>query len=385
MELNTKVKLIAFYLPQYHTIPENDEWWGKGFTDWVNVKKARPLFQGHYQPRVPLNGFYYDLSSKEALRWQIDIAKNYGILGFCHYHYWFDGRQLLETPTNIMLQSKDLDFPFCLAWANSTWSRRWDWDENAQNVLIKQTHVPEKKKWLEHFNYLIKAWTDPRAIKIDGKPIFLIYSPHTINQVGNLLDFLRSKAVEYGLSGLYIIAMQQFKFINKNFLRYFDAIVLFQPSVAMFVPGEDDRLLSKISVERYLRSLPKWLMKPLKRFRNKFSYKLNFHDYDALWKKLLNYQSDTSLMTFPGAFIDWDNTARYGKRARIVRGANPEQFEFWFKQLVQKVASKPENERLIFINAWNEWAEGTYLEPDEKYQYQYLESVKHCLMSVPGT
>ncbi|MBL8512473.1 MAG: glycoside hydrolase family 99-like domain-containing protein, partial [Betaproteobacteria bacterium] len=170
-----KVKPIALYFPQFHRIPENDRWWGEGFTDWTNVKKAKPQFEGHSQPRVPKDGRYYDQSEVETIRWQVGLAKSHGIYGFCHYHYWFDGKQLLEAPTNAMLDHPDIDFPFCLAWANETWSRRWDGRES--DVLISQTHPPVKERWEQHFQYLIRAWKDPRAIKMDGKPVFLIYRP----------------------------------------------------------------------------------------------------------------------------------------------------------------------------------------------------------------
>ncbi|MGC9022906.1 MAG: glycoside hydrolase family 99-like domain-containing protein, partial [Dissulfurimicrobium sp.] len=192
MNDDNKVRPVAFYFPQFHAIPENDEWWGKGFTDWVNVKKARPQFKGHYQPRVPLGGRYYDQSKKDVIAWQIELARSYGLYGFCHYHYWFDGKQLLETPTNIFLESKELDFNFCLAWANETWSRRWDGRDH--HILIQQTHIPDKDRWLAHFRYLIRAWSDERAIKIDGKPVFLIYRAHRIENIGEMFDFWREMA-----------------------------------------------------------------------------------------------------------------------------------------------------------------------------------------------
>ena len=201
--MNKRIKLIAMYFPQLHAIPENDEWWGKDFTDWINVKAAKPQFEGHYQPRVPLNSNYYDQSQLETLRWQIDLAKSHGVYGFCHYHYWFDGKQLLETPTNLMLANKDLDMPFCLSWANETWSKRWDGRDH--DILIKQTHPPLKQRWKLHFDYLIRAWRDERAICVDGKPVFIIYRPHNIPEIENMLEYWRELAVEHSLKGLYFI------------------------------------------------------------------------------------------------------------------------------------------------------------------------------------
>ena len=173
--MSTKSKIIAMYFTQLHTIPENDKWWGEGFTDWNNVRRAEPLFDGHFQPRVPLGSNYYDQSHLETIRGQVELAKSYGIYGFCHYHYWFDGKQLLETPTNLFLQNPGIDFPFCLSWANETWSKRWDGRDH--DILIQQTHPATEESWLRHFEYLIKAWSDKRAIQIDGKPVFVIYRP----------------------------------------------------------------------------------------------------------------------------------------------------------------------------------------------------------------
>ena len=160
------------YFPQLHAIPENDEWWGKGFTDWNNVKSGFPQFEGHHQPRIPLNDYYYDQSKLETIKSQVELARTHGIYGFCHYHYWFDGKQLLETPTNLMLAHKEIDFPFCLSWANETWSRRWDAQEH--HILIQQTHPPVKEKWKRHYDYLIQFWKDPLSIKFYGKHVFII-------------------------------------------------------------------------------------------------------------------------------------------------------------------------------------------------------------------
>lgn len=371
------VKVIPFYFPQFHAIPENDEWWGKGFTDWVNVRKARPKFQGHYQPRVPLGSNYYDESRKEVIRWQIDLAKKYGLYGFCHYHYWFDGKQLLETPTNIVIESKELDFPFCLAWANETWSRRWDGLDH--DILQLQTHDPDESKWLAHFNYLIKAWSDERAIKIDGKPVFVIYRPHKIVEIGRMFEFWRKKANEHGLKGIYFIAVKQQEYPSEDVFKYFDAVLQFQPFEAMLSPDFQGPELLHSRYLRPLVKLPHWAKKILWLLWAAVFERQNFYDYDSVWRQILKEKTVAGKTTFPGAFADWDNTARYGKRAIIFKGTGPERFEFWFQQLVQKVAEKPIERQFIFFNAWNEWAEGTYLEPDEKYKYQFLEAVKRCI------
>ena len=371
------VKVIAFYFPQFHAIPENDEWWGKGFTDWVNVRKAKPQFRAHYQPRIPLGNRYYDQSDKATLEWQIGIARKYGIHGFCHYHYWFDGKQLLETPTNIVLRSKDLDLPFCLAWANETWSRRWDGRDH--HILQEQTHRPDRSLWERHFDYLVKAWSDDRAIKIDGKPVFLVYRAHRIQQIDKMFDFWREMAHERGLAGLYLVAMKQYEFPVPEVLRHFDATVQFQPFEAIYSPDFPGAVLETSRAVALLRRLPESVQDLLRAIRYRFFPGLTFYEYDMVWKQMLKVEREGGIPAFPGAFVDWDNTARYVKRARIFRGASPERFAFWFRQLVQVTAQRPTPERFIFANAWNEWAESTYLEPDDRYGFRYLEAVRDSL------
>jgi hypothetical protein len=372
--MDRNIKLVAFYLPQYHTIPENDEWWGKGFTEWVNVKKAKPLFDGHYQPRVPLHNNYYDLSYIANIEWQVDIARSHGIHGFCHYHYWFDDKQLLEKPTNLFLQSQIRDFGFCLAWANETWSKRWDGLDH--HILQLQTHEPSKELWGRHFDYLIKAWTDERAIRIGGKPLFIIYRPYKIRQIENMFDYWQSRARTYGLDGIYFVAMKQFEFHNPECLKYFDGVIQFQPFEAMY----------SINERNYMRIIRRCLPRKAKIIMEELLYHYNakyglptFYDYDKVWNKIIINTRNADNITYPGAFIDWDNTARYGRRATIFSGANPERFEYWMKQLFSAIVDKPDREPVVFINAWNEWAEGTYLEPDEKFGCDYLEAIRNSL------
>ena len=377
MKEQNLVRLLAFYFPQFHAIPENDEWWGKGFTDWVNVKRARPQFRGHDQPRVPLGGRYYDQSRKDTIAWQIDLAKRHGVHGFCHYHYWFDGKQLLDTPTNIVMESPELDFPFCLAWANETWSRRWDGRDH--HILQEQTHRPDKALWQRHFDYLFRAWSDPRAVTVDGKPVFLVYRAHRILQIGDMFDFWREAAHRRGLPGIYLVSMKQYEFPIPEVLTHFDATMQFQPFEAIYSPDYEGKVLETSKLVAALRLLPERVQDLLRTIRYRLMSGLTFYDYDLVWKQILKEEREGGIPAFPGAFVDWDNTARYVKRARIFKGASPERFEHWFRQLVQVTASRPKPEQLIFLNAWNEWAEGTYLEPDEKHGYKYLEAVRRCL------
>ena len=377
MTIEKRAKLIAMYFPQLHAIPENDEWWGEGFTDWVNVRQAEPQFEGHNQPRIPLNNNYYDQSQLETLRWQIDLAKKNGLYGFCHYHYWFDGKQLLETPTNLMLQHKDLDMPFCLSWANETWSRRWDASD--YDVLIKQTHPPDKRRWKLHFDYLIKAWTDDRAIKVDGKPVFVFYRPQYISDIDGLMDYWRELAVGAGLKGLYFMVQKNWEFSQRDYLQGFDAIFQFQPFESLYSPSFENSSKVYRSIASLFHRLPESTQSLLRAVRTRFRQKLEFWDYDAVWNNIIQIRNDPELPVYPGAFVDWDNTARYGKRARLFKDANPERFEHWFSQLVDTMEARDLPEDFIFLNAWNEWAEGAYLEPDEKYGYGYLHAIRRQL------
>jgi hypothetical protein len=351
---------------------------------------------------VPAGRRYYDQSDKATLAWQIGLARQHGIHGFCHYHYWFDGKQLLETPTNLVLGSPELDFPICLAWANETWSRRWDGQDH--HILQLQSHKPDRELWMRHFEYLFRQWSDRRAIKVDGKPVFLIYRPHRIEEIGSMFDLWRTEAERRGLPGLYLVAMKQYEFPMPEVLRHFDATMHFQPFEALYSPdyagpgagvgapgapvADTMRYRLWPALRRRLmvpfRMLPDRVQHAFKLFRARFTPPhLTIYDYDSVWEQMLKVERDAeSLPCFPGAFVDWDNTARYGKRARLFRGASPDRFDHWFNQLVDVTATRPPAERTIFLNAWNEWSESTYLEPDERNGLRHLESVRHALERV---
>lgn len=373
------VRPVAMYFPQLHPIPENDEWWGKGFTDWENVRQAKPQTEGHHQPRVPLDQRYYDQSELDTLLWQVDLAREYGIYGFCHYHYWFDGKQLLETPTNLAMENPKLDFPFCLSWANETWSRRWDGQDS--QILIQQTHPPEKSSWKRHFDYLIRAWSHKNALRVDDKPVFAIYRPHRIPQIGQMLDYWRELAAQHGIDDLYFIAQKQYEHPLAEQLEGFDAEFQFQPFEAIFSPQYKSPTpsLKQSRLAKVLRALPDSMQDRFREIKYRYFQSLSFHDYDWVWQHIVEVREHPELTTFPGAFVDWDNTARYKNRATIFRGANPERFEYWFARLVESMPKRNLPENLIFVNAWNEWAEGTYLEPDETNGFRYLEAIKRVL------
>lgn len=376
-----RIKPIAIYFPQFHSIEENNLWWGEGFTDWTSVKSAKTIFKNHYQPRIPKNENYYDQSQIETLIWQVELAKNYGIYGFCHYHYWFDGKQLLETPTNLMLENQNIDFPFCLSWANETWSRRWDGRDD--QILIKQTHLPVEKNWKEHYDYLIKAWSDPRAIKIDDKPVFIIYRPQNIEKINEMLAFWQRLAKKDGLKGLYFIYQKQYEVPKKSYLKSFNGQFQFQPFEAIGGRKYNKNTLSRLIILKWIRALPESIQDRLRSLKAKMFNDLTIHDYDEVWNLINKDDSDNyDLTTYPGAFVDWDNTSRYKKRATIFKGASPEKFSFHFQKLVFSMKQRNLPENYIFINAWNEWAESAYLEPDEKYDDQYLRAIHEALLRV---
>lgn len=377
--MNVKTKIIAMYFTQLHAIAENDAWWGEGFTDWVNVRRAEPLFEGHYQPRVPKDADYYDQSRLETIKSQVELARKYGIYGFCHYHYWFDGKQLLETPTNLFLENRDIDFPFCLSWANETWSRRWDGRDH--DILIRQTHPPSAKSWSRHFEYLIKAWRDERAIKINGKPVFVIYRPQKIEKIDEMLDFWEAKARASGLQGLYYIFQKQYEPADKSCLRRFDASFQFQPFEAINSAGYSSSSQKKQKLRTLIDKAPHFMQRLIWSIYAKRKRHYLLHDYDRVWEQVIRNCRNSPDNVFPGAFVDWDNTARYGNRSTIITGASPDKFRAWLTRLQAEISTRPVDMRYIFLNAWNEWAECAYIEPDERYGYAYLEAIRNVLTS----
>lgn len=370
-------KIIAMYFPQFHTIKENDEWWGAGFTDWENVKSGLPQYEGHNQPREPLANKYYDQSDISTIEWQVGLAKKYGIYGFCHYHYWFDGKQLLEKPTNLWLENKKIDFPFCLSWANETWSRRWDGKD--YEVLLKQTHPANEDSWKKHFDYLIRFWKDPRAITVEGKPVFVIYKPENIVAVGEMIKFWQKLAKLNGLLGLYIIYQQSNNLVNRKHLENFDASFQFQPMLAANSRKNSSKLLFKTIMLQILQLLPEKYYGVLNGFKVRLRSQVVINSYDSTWERALEVNKSYHLTTYPGGFVDWDNTARYKNRATVFKGASPERFEYWFTKLLQTMKHRNLPESFIFLNAWNEWSEGAYLEPDTKYEYRYLEAIQRLI------
>jgi lipopolysaccharide biosynthesis protein len=277
----------------------------------------------------------------------------------------------------LFLENRDIKFPFCLSWANETWSRRWDGRDH--HILIQQTHPPLKDRWKLHFDYLIRAWSDPRAITIQGRPVFVIYRPHRINGIADMIDYWRELAQRAGLKGLYLIAQKQYEFPNRDCLKPFDGIFQFQPFEAIYSPGFDKNSIRQSRWFSFVRALPERIQDLLRSVQANFIKGTTFYDYDTVWAHMNRIRREAGLDTFPGAFADWDNSARYKNRATIFRGANPEAFREWFGALVAGMPQRQLPESFIFFNAWNEWSEGTYLEPDMRFGYRYLEAIRDVL------
>lgn len=367
------MRIIAFYLPQFHTIPENDEWWGKGFTEWVNVRKATQLFKDHYQPRVPLNNNYYNLLNNDVKKWQVELAKKYGIYGFCFYHYWFDGHMLLQRPIEQYLADSSLDLPFCICWANEHWTKAWVSKEN--KVLIAQKYG-QRKDWELHFNYLLHFFKDKRYIKNDEKPLVVIYRPEIIGCLNEMLDCWQELAKQNGFPGLDF-AYQQIGLDlqpNKDDSR-FTYNIEYQPQYAVY-----DLIKNK---HKILRKIKYHVTSILERyfyldFRSVRTEGLIIRDYDKVWSQLLSHLPENE-KCIPGAFVDWDNTPRRGSKGSVIAGASPEKFQKYLGIQIKR-AKEIYQKDMIFMFAWNEWAEGGYLEPDEKFGYAYLEAVRQALL-----
>jgi hypothetical protein len=349
-EKESVLKYIAFYLPQFHPIKENNEWWGEGFTEWTNTKKAVPLFVNHRQPREPLNDNYYDLMDVRAHEWQSELMQKYNVYGLCYYHYWFCGKMLLEKPAELLLQHKEINTHFCFSWANEPWTRNWDgWD---YSVLMPQNYGTEED-WKRHFEYLLPFFKDDRYIKIEGKPLFVLYVSGAIDRCSEMIACWRRLAQENRLAGLYIAETLNSKH-NQNMphLKDSDACIEFEPTLTLF------------------GGYTHW---------NSHQYILNtLHtfSYDTVWNTMLERKSSYgSREKFCGAFVDWDNSSRVGLKSSVCMGADPDKFKAYLKRLTQKCIDDG-NDRFIFVNAWNEWAEGAYLEPDKQYAYRYLQAIK---------
>lgn len=346
------VRMIAFYLPQFHPIPENNKWWGEGFTEWTNVKPAVPQFAGHYQPHLPHELGYYDLRNIEVQKRQIDLAKLYGISGFCFYFYWFAGKRLLETPVLNYLNNSELDHPFCLCWANENWTRRWDGLEN--DILIDQNY--SKDDDLAFIEYVSQYLKDRRYIRINGKPVLLIYRPSLLPSIKKTANFWRTWCRENGVGEIFLAYPQSFESVDPA--NYgFDAAIEFPPNNT--APPEVSNLVPNRNGD----------------------FSGHIYDWSVFVERSHRYKKPPYKL-FRGVNPGWDNTARKKQYGTIFVNSEPRGYQQWLYNAVQDTLERFEDpeERIVFVNAWNEWAEGAHLEPDQRYGYAYLEANRMALV-----
>ena len=352
------LRTLAFYLPQFHPIPENDEWWGPGFTEWTNVVRGRPVVAGQHQPHLPADLGYYDLRVPETRAAQAEMAAKHGIAGFCYYHYWFNGRRLLERPFNEVLASGDPDFPFCLCWANESWTRTWDGSE--RQVLVQQEYGPEDD--LRHIRALAEAFSDHRYVTIDGRPVFLVYRPSRLPDARRTADTWREEAARLGIAEPYLCSVEAFQLERRPPEELgFDASVAFAPNLNALGP----RVNSHNRPVRIARRV----------FRPRSPYRLHqVYDYgEAVAGHLAS--PAPPYKQFPCVTPGWDNTARRPNRGgRILVNSTPELYADWLRGASQQFTPYSREENLFFVNAWNEWAEGNHLEPCERWGTAYLEA-----------
>lgn len=359
--MQKKIRTLTMYLPQFHRTVENDTWWGEGFTEWTAVRNALPLFKNHIQPKKPLFNNYYDLLDKEVMIWQADLMKKYGIDGQCFYHYYFkDGKKLLEKPAENLLKWKDIDMPFCFCWANDSWSRTWSnirgnaWGDifekkdkggsDTDGILMEQKYGREQE-WKTHLEYLLPFFEDERYIKVDGKPVFMIYSPKEIYCLNQMIDYWNMLIEEYNIPPIFYIGMNSDVSMSK-----IDAILLHAPHAY-------------------------WELKSDPEYNG-----IKTAEYEEVWNNIIDRAPIKNCKTYFGGVVNCDDTPRRGKNGVYLKNFN---FDVFYERLCQLYRkSLFLGNEFVFLNAWNEWGEGMYLEPDEQNGYKYLECVKKAQMEV---
>ena len=359
-----KVRPLAIYLPQFHPIPENDAWWGPGFTEWTNVVKAKPKFRGHYQPHLPADLGFYDLRLVETMAAQAALARKYGIYGFCVYHYWFNGKLLLEKPLENVLRHPDVSFNYCMCWANENWTRRWDGMN--ESVLIRQTYSPEDDE--KHWDYLRPFFADERYIKVDGRPLFVVYRQELIADIKKRTHVWRAYCRRIGIGEIYLVFIDKYtEQIDPQSLG-FDASFEFQPNW---------RAIQRTSTSRIKNVLRKLHIPPPGRLQNRLV------DYEKYVTRAAA-ASTPSFKRFPGVFPMWDNSARRSSNATIFYGSTPELYEDYLRQTLKHFTPFSAEENFLLLTAWNEWAEGNHLEPCQKWGHTYLEATRKALDDATG-
>ena len=360
METKQKARVIAFYLPQYHPIPENNKWWGEGFTEWTNVGKAKPLFKGHYQPRVPADLGYYDLRLPEVQEAQAKLAKEAGIEGFCYWHYWFgDGRQLLEMPFERVLKTGKPNFPFCLAWANHSWFAK-TFDKNGNDRLLIEQKYLGKSDYEKHFYSILPAFKDPRYIKVDDKPLFVIFAPKDIPDLSTFLEIWNKLAMTNGFKGIHFVAQTD---------RIEDILLLKRKGFN----GVNINRLFHFAKYAY----PVW-KKGINKILRIYMDKSTVVEY-KIASKYFSGKEDSLEYCYPTLIPNWDHSPRSGRKIHILHNSTPELFKEHARKMVLSIQNKKEEHRICFLKSWNEWAEGNYMEPDLRYGKGYIKALKDIL------
>ena len=383
------MKVIALYLPQYHEIKENNAWWGNGYTEWTSLKRGQVYIDGQYQPREPLDDNYYDLTDINVMKWQAELAKSHGIYGFCFYHYWFNGKCLLEKPIEQYLMHTEIDFRYYLCWANERWTTVWEGETNPR-VLIEHNYS-DRKDIDNHFYYFLKFFKDERYIKIDGRPILNIYNPIAIppklmKYTLKRWDELAKKNGFKGISFQYLCA-ETMCYMSDRLKNLFDQGVEYQPSLVERLEDDFEKELKRYRrryITQTIRNRIPFVNQLLKR-RNRRTDKDELtegvkyiRDYDSDWQKILSIKHDDYSRYIPGAFTDWDNTPRRARNGKVILGASPEKFRKYFEKQVIRARDVYKSDTIV-IFAWNEWSEGGYLEPDKKWGTGYLDAIKDVL------
>lgn len=382
-----KARLIAFYLPQFHPTVDNDAWWGKGFTEWTNVSKAKPLFPGHYQPHLPADLGFYDLRVPESRAAQAELARDAGVEAFCYWHYWFAGRRVLERPFNEVLASGQPDFPFCLAWANDSWRSHWYGAE--KRTLVEQTY-PGKEDHEAHFYSLLPAFRDRRYLRVNNRPMFTIFRPKNLPDTPAYIELWQSLARKNGLDGIHFVAHlfdDELDFPWRE-MGYGGAVVTNELKMLrrrLWHITQEQFRLARLETDRSRKTRKLWETATsfLRLARHRTLQRLlgwpsGVHFYrDAM----LFFKSQSALDQgcYPSVVPGWDNTPRAGPKGIVLHGAKPELFAEHLRDILDSVSHRPAEERIVFVKSWNEWAEGNYLEPDRKFGRGYLDAVKSAM------
>lgn len=355
------MKILAMYLPQYHRLTENDIWWGEGYTEWEAVKNAKPLFKGHEQPRVPLNENYYDLSNEKAetWRWQAKLAKKYGIYGFCIYHYWFgEGKKLLERPMEILLAHSEIDINYCICWANESWTRTW---YGLKSEILMEQKYGDVDEWCKHFSYLLPFFNDVRYIKIDNKPVVNLHRSSHIIKLEEMRKCWDKLAKKNGFKGVYIVAANTGGELESR-SELVDAYYNFEPGYT---------LNHKIKpIERIMYGVGIWLKTQHNKIFNKKILE-RVVDLRKIYRWMNRETTKRNKPVYKGTFPMWDNTPRRSYKGLYYRNASPD----LFRHSLEVIKSEIKSDEFVYINAWNEWGEGCYLEPDEINKFNYLEAI----------